>query len=170
MENNIIAFLNSSLIKNFLFGVKILFIIISLFFFIFIIVLTFRTKWIQFRFLEVFTDFFFRRPYGTKKITKQWQKIKLLLETGLESDYKLAVIEADAILEEILKKLGYPGETMSERLEKINENILPSIKEVRMAHQVRNNIVHDPDYKIDLKGAQSVIAIYEKSLIDLGVL
>jgi len=163
-------FFNLPIVKNIILILKIIFLSVSALLLFAIIYFLLHTKWFNFRFLEIFFEFFKYRPLASKRITKQWRRIKNLLESGLESNYKLAIIEADSILEEILKKLGYPGATLGEILEKINEDILPNIEDVKKAHQVRNNIVHDPDYKIDLKETESVISIYEKSFIDLGVL
>ena len=129
-----------------------------------------KTNYLRVRILEDLFEFFSFRPIGAKKLIKQWQKTKGRLETELESEYKLAVIEADSALDEILKKMGYPGDTIGEKLEKINVAVLPSVEEVREAHKIRNNIVHDPDYRINLDGVKKVITIYEKALTDLGAL
>jgi len=47
---------------------------------------------------------------------------------------------------------------------------LPSLAEVQGAHEIRNNIVHDPDYRLNLDGAQKTISFYEKAFTDLDVL
>jgi len=161
---------NNPISKIAILVLKVIFIFISLVLFLFIIYFITKTRWFKFRFLETFSEFFTYKPLGSKKITKQWQKIKILLESGLESNYKLAIIEADSLLEENLKKLGYPGETMDEILEKISANIISNIEEVRQAHRIRNNIIHDLDYKLELGETQKIIAIYERSLVSLGLL
>ena len=88
----------------------------------------------------------------------------------MESEYKLAIIEADSILDEILKRMGYMGDSLGERLEKLTSASLPSLDEVKDAHKVRNNIVHDPDYKMTLDEARITIASFEKALVDLQAL
>jgi len=47
---------------------------------------------------------------------------------------------------------------------------LPNLEEARAAHQTRNNIVHDPNYRLSLDEARKILAVYEKSLIDLQAL
>jgi len=59
---------------------------------------------------------------------------------------------------------------MDEILEKISANIISNIEEVRQAHRIRNNIIHDLDYKLELGETQKIIAIYERSLVSLGLL
>jgi hypothetical protein len=149
---------------------KIIFIIFILFFFGFIIFALVRTFWLRRLILWDLQEFFTFRPYGVKKIEKQWLKIKVRLDTGLEGEYKLAVIEADLMLDDILKKMGYTGETLGERLGKLTAVSLPNLEVVKEVHQSRNNIVHDPDYRLPLDEARRIIEVYEKALTDLQAL
>jgi len=85
----------------------------------------------------------------------------------LESEYKLAVIEADNMVNETLKRMGYGGESLGERLEKLTAATLSNIEEIKEAHQVRNNIIHDPNYRLSLDDARKVLSIFEKAFKDL---
>lgn len=161
---------NNPAFFTFLSALKIIFMLISAFFIAMIIFTFFRTTW--FRRLTVWDwrEFTTYRPYGVRKLEKQWQKIKLRLETAAESEYKLAIIEADSMLDDILKRMGIGGESLGERFEKINTVTLPNLSEAQEAHKIRNNIVHDPDYRLSLDEAKKTLAIYEKSLSDLQAL
>lgn len=110
------------------------------------------------------------RPYGVRKIVKEWLKIKARLDTGLESEYKLCVIEADSMLDDILKGMGIGGGSLGERLERITVASLSNLEQVRQAHTTRNNIVHDPNYRLSLDEAKKTVEIFEKSLTDLQAL
>jgi len=110
------------------------------------------------------------KSYEIKKFEKVWVKIKKRLESPLESEYKLAVIEADDLLNEILKKMKYKGESLGERLNQITADIISNIGEVRKAHDAYNNIIHDPDYQTTLEQAQKFIKIYEKAFQGLNIL
>jgi len=148
---------------------KILSIGISLFFLIAIFYFIKNTTWLKFRYAEDLKEFFAFKPYEIKRFEKVWAKITKRLERPLESEYKLAIIEADNLLNKILERMGYKEETLGERLKKITADILPNIQEVSEAHKIRNNIVHDPDYKITLEKAQKTIKIYEKAFQGLNV-
>lgn len=106
-------------------------------------------------------------PLPVRKIKKKWASILKRLESREEASYKLAVIEADQLLDSILIKAGYKGEKMAERLEKIKPAQLSSINEIWQAHKIRNELVHSPDYELSHEGAKKVIAIYEKALEEL---
>lgn len=103
-------------------------------------------------------------------MAKQWFKIKARLDTGQESEFKLALIEADDLLSEVLKRLGYAGETLGERIEKITKASLSNIEDIKEAHKTRNNIVHDPDYRLTLEEAKKNTEIYENALSGLQAL
>ena len=126
-----------------------------------------KSSWLNYSILYDATEFLTFRPFGVKKIEKQWEKIRGRLDTGLESEYKLAVIEADNMTEDILKRMGYSGETLGERLKNLTVATLPNIEEIKAVHQVRNNIVHDPDYRLSLEETKNALEVYEKAFRDL---
>jgi hypothetical protein len=167
---NILDFIASPPFEGYLLVAKILFLGLSLLLLVIIIILAARTNFMPNLLWEDIFEVFTYRSVGARKILKQWTKTKQRLETGLESEYKLAVIEADSTLDEVLKKMGYLGDTIGERLEKINIAVLPNVEEVREVHKTRNNIVHDPDFRLNLDEAKKVITIYEKALTELGAL
>ena len=158
--NNILSLITS---PTFIFYLKVAFIVIGALFLLIIIFLLLKNSWLKRRFLEDWTEFFIYRPFGVKKTFKQWVKVLKRLETGKEADYKLAVIEADGLLNDILKKMGYKGETMAKILEQLDATILPNIEQIWKVHKIRNNVVHDPDYELSLEQARKILGIYEKT-------
>jgi hypothetical protein len=164
---NIFNFIISPDFSGWLLVLKILFIIISLIFLGFIVFVLTKTSWLKRMWVWDLIEFFSFRPYGVRRMAKTWTKITSRLETGLESEYKLSVIEADSALDYILKRMEFGGETLGERLEKLTAATLPNLKQVWEAHKIRNNIVHDPDYRLTLDEARRVLGIYEQALRDL---
>lgn len=162
--NNIFSIITSA---TFLFYLKIAFIVIGALFLLGIIFLLLKNSWLKRRFFEGWTEFFIYRPFGVKKTFKQWTKVLKRLDTGKEADYKLAIIEADGLLNDILKKIGYNGKTMAKILEQLDVTILPNIEQVWKVHKIRNNVVHDPDYELRLEQAREALEIYEKTFRDL---
>ncbi len=136
----------------------------------FIIFALVRTTWFRRVFLWDMQEFMTYRAYGTKRMEKQWARVKARLQTGIESEYKLAIIEADSMLDDILKRMGYGGSSLGERLEKLTSATLHNINELGEAHKVRNNIVHDPDYRLSLDEVKDVVGTFEKALVNLQAL
>jgi hypothetical protein len=168
--SQIFSFLHLPLAQTTLFILRIIAIIIGAGMIGFIIWALIKTSYLEKLFFIDFQEFFRFRPYGTKKIYSQWQKIKLRLAAGIESEYKLAVIEADSMIDDILNNMGFKGTNLGERLENLNSVTMPNIEEVKEAHQIRNNIVHNPDQTITLSDAKKFLEIYEIALNDLQVL
>ena len=164
---NLISFFISPPLNEGLLIIKIIFIVLISAFIGFIIFALFKATWLRRLILEDMAEFLTYRPFGIKKIEKDWRKIIARLDTGLESEYKLAVIEADNMANETLKRMGYGGESLGERLQKLTAATLPNIEEIKEAHQVRNNIIHDPNYKLSLDEVRKVLDIFEKAFRDL---
>jgi len=166
MENLIFFVKNPDFWGTFLY-LKIIFIIFALIFLGSIIILLLKSTWLKRRLLEDLVEIVVYRPFGAKRTFKQWAKISKRLETEKEAECKLAIIEADGLLNDILRKMGYSGETMGEILKQLDSATLPSIDPIWEAHKTRNNVVHDPDYKLTLDQAKKVLGVYEKALRDL---
>jgi len=55
-----------------------------------------------------------------REMNKSWQIVLDKLESVEKDSYKMAVIEADKIFDDIIKRIGYKGDDMGERLKQIN--------------------------------------------------
>lgn len=146
-----------------------IFIFFTLFFLFIIILLLRKSSWLKIRFLYDLIEFFTYRPFGLKKINKSWDKIIKRLESGIEAEVKLAVIEADLLFDDTLKKMNIKGDTLEEKLGNLTDSTFSNIEELREAHKIRNNIVYDPDYKLTLEKGKRIISIYEKAFKELEI-
>jgi len=102
-----------------------------------------------------------------EEASKRWQEILDKLEGDDESGFKMAVIEADKVFDELLKEAGYPGEDMGTRLKQVTKDQLSNIDEVWQAHKVRNRIAHEPYYQLNKRDAKRAVEIYKKATEDL---
>ncbi len=143
---------------------------VGVFFFIFIIFALTKTSWIRYLLLYDVQEFFTFRAFGIGKITSDWESISARLETGSEAEYKLAVIEADAMLDKALYRLGFLGDTLPARLEKITAIAIPNIDELKIVHQTRDNIVHDPNFILSLDQARRTLAVFEQTFKTLDLI
>ena len=80
---------------------------------------------------------------------ERWQKIETLFASNSESDWRVAIIEADSMLDEFVRSLGYPGANLGERLKNTNPQFFPTIQLAWDAHKIRNEIAHaGMDYRL----------------------
>lgn len=166
---DVISWIVSPPFQRTLFIIKTLFILISLYFLAGIIYFCLKTHYLQWLYGEPVTALLFRRPYGIKKINKRWTQITKRLKSDLEEEYKLSIIEADALLDEVLRKIGYKGETIEERLDKLTTESLSNLNEVKKAHQVESDIVRDPNYRLTKEQAKKILLVYKKAFEELEV-
>ena len=152
-----------------IFVFKIIFIIVSIIFFVAIIYYLLNTSYLKHLFIYDLDDASSRKDYGRSKIYKKWGKIKKRLEKDNEAEYKLALIEADKMLDDILKKMGYGEESLNEKLKHISSSDVSNLEELLRVNEICQNIVHDPDYRLNKEKAEEIIDIFEKSFKDLGV-
>lgn len=164
--DSILLFFESPEWTKTLFYIKLISATISILFGIGIVILVIKT--------EILTITIRRVVRGTEiptlpkgKIQKKWEKIRARLKAKDEANLKLAVIEADNLIDSLLKRIGYKGETMAERLKQIKHPQLKNLDELWQAHKVRNNIVHEPSFKLLLHQAEEAIGNYEKVLEEL---
>ncbi|PJA33699.1 MAG: hypothetical protein CO184_01235, partial [Candidatus Zambryskibacteria bacterium CG_4_9_14_3_um_filter_40_16] len=93
---------------------------------------------------------------------KKWQRVLTHMQSTNQSDWKLAILEADIMLEELLDAAKFPGETISEKLKNIEQSDFNTIEAAWEAHKVRNSIAHrGADFAISKDEAQRVITLYK---------
>lgn len=166
----LLSFLVSPALQDNLLIPKIILGLLSAFLLGFIVWAFFNTSWASFAFLTDTKEILTFRSYGLRKMTKLWQKAQARLETANEAEYKLAVIEADSILDEALKRMSFPGATLEERLKNLTPTVVPNVQEIQQAHLLRNNIVYDPNFRLSLDEARKTLASYEKSFVSLDLI
>lgn len=96
-----------------------------------------------------------------------WQLVIDKLNSNNEDSYKQAVIEADKIFDDLLKRNNYRGNDMGDRLKQITSDKLSNINEIWQAHKLRNQLVHEPDFQLKEHEARRMIEIYQKAFQDL---
>jgi len=168
--DTIISFLVSPEIQQRLLWVKFGFLSVSLILLIAIVILILKTHYFQWLFVQDFWEFFTFRPFGAKRITRIWNKITKRLSTGLESESKMAIVEADDLLDASLRRMGFAGQTLEEKLSKLTSATVGNLDDVYAAHKVRNNIVHNPDYRLSQDEAKVTMDAYQKAFNSLQIL
>lgn len=105
-----------------------------------------------------------------RRSLKGWEQIKKRIISSSQQDWKLAVLEADKILGEILKMAGYLGRDLNKKLETLKEGNLSNLEEIKKAHLLANQIMKDPG--MELKKEDAIIALksFKKAFIELNLL
>jgi hypothetical protein len=93
----------------------------------------------------------------------RWQSVQTHLESENPNDWKLAIIEADVLLERMLDKAGYAGTTIGEKLKSASVRSFATLDDAWQAHRVRNQIAHGgADFILTQKIAKETLILYER--------
>jgi hypothetical protein len=150
------------------FILRIVSLIISFLFLTFIFLVFLKTQWLNKRYFDDFNEFVKFKPHEINKLVKDWKKIIAKQESGSEAEYKLAIIEADTMMGDILKRMGYTEETIEDRLKNISESDLKNMSELIEVRKTRNSVVYDPDYELTIQKTRDVLKVYEEAFKNLG--
>lgn len=99
----------------------------------------------------------------------RWDRVVELFASTVPADWRIAVIEADAMLDSLFSSLGYEGDTLGEKMKDVDPGHFPTIQDAWEAHKVRNRIAHDGmDFQLDEVEKNRVFKLYEKVFSDAG--
>jgi len=110
-----------------------------------------------------------RKKLNVDKCTARWKELQGYCAT--RKTWPKAIIEADNLLSEVLKRKGYKGKTIGERLVAAQHD-LSSNDTVWVGHKLRS-LMEEPDLDVrKLKKKDMVIALagFREALLDLGAL
>ncbi len=93
---------------------------------------------------------------------KRWENILSRLASDNPSQFKVALLEADAMADEILAGMGFKGATMGEKMEGIHAGQLETRDMLIEAHAIRNRIIHEADFSISREDANEELDQYKK--------
>ncbi|SRR5258706_7918151 len=101
-------------------------------------------------------------PTPTPK-NEKWEQVILHMNSTNQSDWRLAIIEADTMLDEMTKELDLLGENLGERLKAVEPADFTTINAAWEAHKVRNRIAHDgSSFNLTRSDAENTIGLYEE--------
>lgn len=94
---------------------------------------------------------------------EHWSKVLNYIFSQHASDWKLAIIEADSMLDNLLNQLGFQGESLGDRLKSATQISFPQLTSAWEVHTIRNKIAHEGlAFELSQHEAKRVIALYEQ--------
>lgn len=112
-----------------------------------------------------------KKKENERKINPRWHYILTLLEGVNQSDWRVAIIEADSLLEEILREKGFEGNTVGDLLQGAKTGGYGSMNDVWEAHLVRNQIAHQGlDFSLNQNEARRAIKKYQNFFEEIGII
>lgn len=101
--------------------------------------------------------------YVTQEGNKRWEKIMELASSENPKEWRLAIMEADVLLDELVTKMGYRGESLGEKMKGIEKSDFTTLELAWEAHKVRNTIAHSSsDFILTQREARRIMNLYKQ--------
>lgn len=107
------------------------------------------------------------KALNVEQFQTKWREMQKMLAT--KDTWKQAVVDADTILDEVLKKKRFSGKNMGERLTKA-QRLISDNESVWFGHKLRKQIESEPDTKLKEKDVKQALIGIRQALKDLGAL
>ena len=93
---------------------------------------------------------------------KKWNLVQEHISSDDPNKWKLAILEADIILSDLLDTFQLPGESIGEKLKAVEASDFTNIENAWEAHKIRNAIAHQgSEFLITQREAKRVIGLYQ---------
>lgn len=103
-----------------------------------------------------------------EQVAERWRMIRQTSTQGAMGA-KVALMEADTLLDSALKSMSMPGTTLGERL-KVAGYKYPTLQRVWWAHKLRNQLVHEATFQLGQRQAKQALDEFERALKTLNIL
>ncbi|MAG12310.1 hypothetical protein CL630_00675 [bacterium] len=98
----------------------------------------------------------------TSERNYRWEKILDQIDSFNESDWRVAIMDADSMLGDMLDKMEYIGESIGEQLRGIEQSDFRTLSQAWEAHKVRNKLAHEGEFILTKRETRRVIDLYRE--------
>jgi len=92
----------------------------------------------------------------------RWNRVVDQANSSNPESWRLAILEADIMLNELLDLQGYKGETIADKMKQVDRHKFNSIESAWEAHKIRNRIAHEGGLTLTPREVRSAITLYER--------
>lgn len=99
----------------------------------------------------------------TEEKKGKWNQLVNLVMSENQNDWRLAIIEADTMLSDMVDVMGYKGDSLGDKLKQIEKSDFMTLDKAWEAHKIRNTIAHaGSDFILSQREARRVIDLYKQ--------
>ncbi len=148
---------------EFLRPLRLPFIFFAIVFFVFILYFYKTSQYWNILFFMDLKEFLAYKPSTAIDRNRKWSKIMRRMDSDLESEHKLALIEAEEVFETLLFE-KYKDETYEAQFEKAKFELGELAEFLTEAKKARDAIVNKPTIELPKEQAREYLGIYGKAL------
>lgn len=102
-------------------------------------------------------------PHHDPVLNKKWTEVQEHINSANPSDWRLAILEADIMLGDILEKMGYQGDSIGDKLKGIEKSDFVTLDLAWEAHRTRNQVAHEgSDFLLNEREAKRIMDLYKR--------
>ena len=93
----------------------------------------------------------------------KWIQIEKNMQSHNMSEWRVAILEADILLFDMLSQMGYDGNSIGEILKNVDKANFVTLDDAWKAHRIRNIIAHEgANYELSRDEAERTIRLYKR--------
>jgi hypothetical protein len=93
----------------------------------------------------------------------KWQQIEKHMFSQNQSEWRIAILEADILLFDMLSQMGYQGDSIGEILRNVDKASFATLDDAWKAHKIRNIIAHEgANFLLTRDEAERAIRLYKR--------
>ncbi|GMX58650.1 MAG: hypothetical protein MCSN_3040 [Candidatus Microsyncoccus archaeolyticus] len=155
------SFLNSSELNNFLFPLKVVFILLSLAMICLTVYYLIRQSFLLGDARRKFKNFFSSQDFSVQSdLFNQWKEIKELLPKEDQINYKIIVNKSANLFFDILEKSNMSDKSIDE----LDERHIPNIQVIKEIIDLSFKLKKDPTIEVNISRIKELIFSFEKTL------
>jgi hypothetical protein len=98
-----------------------------------------------------------------RTVNPKWEEIERHMQSYAQSEWRVAILEADILLYDMLSQMGFEGNSIGEMLKQADKSTFITLDEAWKAHKIRNIIAHEgANYELTKDEADRAIRLYKK--------
>jgi hypothetical protein len=132
------------------------------------IIIIVKTGWFSLR-VDRVRDVVLKTDMPKKHASAAWTMVEKHFFAGDLNDLKVAIMDADNILNDALRYAGIHGVNLGERLKHVKRNQMPNLEDVWAAHKLRNEIAHETNLSLKRDLVEKALDAYKVALKNLGI-
>lgn len=92
---------------------------------------------------------------------ERWELVQKHINSDSPAEWRMAIIEADSMLDDMVQRMGYEGDNLGERLKAVEPSDFQTLQNAWEAHKVRNKIAHEGvSFVVSQREARRVVELY----------
>ena len=132
------------------------------------IIIIIKTGWFSYHMNNI-RNVILKTDMPKQEAVAAWAIVQKHFFAGDTNDLKVAVMEADNILNDALRYAGVRGVNLGDRLKNVKHGQIPNIEDVWAAHKLRNEIAHEMSFPLKRDTAERALESFKTALKNLGV-